>query len=141
MHLRAKQLIVQHSWILLPAWTGQREFPNPPTARTATGRLVVGNRVTWPAEIADLQDVRLELSAGQFRPDITAKDEQGERLIEIRVTHAVDDTKAAAVRHAGYRMIEIDLSRVAKATLFDTDSLQLTSPTRTGFWAPTRRES
>jgi hypothetical protein len=43
----------------------------------------------------DLHDVQSESGCGQLRPDITAWDEQGEILIEIRVSHAVNDTKAA----------------------------------------------
>jgi Competence protein CoiA-like family len=120
-HSYAKHLIELHSRILLPEWIGGPSFPNPPVAHTAEGKLLKGGKVAWPARITDLRDVRPELSAGEFRPDITSRDEQGELLIEIRVSHAVDDTKAAAVRRGGYRMIEIDLSRMAGAMWYDME--------------------
>lgn len=110
--------------ILLPAWNGRVGFPNPPVAQTAMGRLITGEKIVWPAETVDLRDIRLESSLGQFRPDIIARDEQGELLIEIRVTHAVNGTKAAAVRRSGYRMIEIDLSNMARDTLLDPESFR-----------------
>jgi hypothetical protein len=88
------------------------------------GRLITGEKIVWPAETVDLRDTRLESSLGQFRPDIIAKDEQGELLIEIRVTHAVSSTKAAAVRRSGYRMIEIDLSHMARDTWLDPESFR-----------------
>ncbi|BDU21632.1 hypothetical protein [Dyella sp. GSA-30] len=88
------------------------------------GRLITGEKIVWPAGTVDLCDIRLESSLGQFRPDIIARDEQGELLIEIRVTHAVNDTKAAAVRRGGYRMIEIDLFNIARDTLYDSESFK-----------------
>jgi hypothetical protein len=88
------------------------------------GRLITGEKIVWPAETVDLRDTRLESSLGQFRPDIIARDEQGELLIEIRVTHAVNSIKAAAVRRGGYRMIEIDLSNMARDTLYDSESFK-----------------
>lgn len=124
IHLYAKYLISDNLKTLLPAWNGLAGFPNPPVARTATGRLILGEKVAWPAEMVDLQDARLEPSFGQFRPDIIARDEQGELLIEIKVSHAVDGTKAALVRQRGLRMIEIDLSNMAKDTPFDTESFK-----------------
>lgn len=110
---RAKQLISDNLVVLLPAWNGQFGLPNPPVAQTATGRWIKGEKVTVSAQLVDLRDVREEPNFEGFRPDIIAKDGEGELLIEIRVSHAVDAIKAALVRQAGHRMIEIDLSRVA----------------------------
>lgn len=124
IHLYAKQLINDNLKVLLPAWNGLPGFPNPPVARTATGRLIRGEKLEWPAEMVDLQDIRLEPNFGQFRPDIIARDEQGDLLIEIKVSHGVDGTKAALVRQKGLRMIEIDLSKMARDTPFDTESFK-----------------
>jgi len=88
------------------------------------GQLITGEKIVWPAETVDLRNTRLESSLGQFRPDIITGDEQGELLIGIRVTHAVNSTKAVAVRQGGYRMIEIDLSNMARDTLLDSESFK-----------------
>lgn len=124
IHLLAKQLIMDNFKVLLPAWNGLADFPNPPVGRTRSGRLVQGEKVAWRAKMVDLQDIRLEPNFGQFRPDIIARDEQGELLIEIKVSHAVDDTKAELVRQRGLRMVEIDLSNIAMATPFNTEKFK-----------------
>lgn len=110
--------------MLLPAWTGLLGLPNPPTAQTVSGRLITGDRIIRPAKIVDLGDNRLEPNFGQFRPDIAARDEQGELLIEVRVTHAVDDAKAVLVRQGRHRMIEIDLSQISPELLFDPEGFK-----------------
>lgn len=124
IHKFAKKLIYNNSMILLPAWTGLPGFPNPPIAQTVSGRLIAGDKIVWPAETVDLGGSRLEPDFGLFRPDIAARDEQGELLIEIRVSHTVDDAKAALVRQGGHRMIEINLSQISPDTLFDAEGFR-----------------
>ncbi|KFN47211.1 competence protein CoiA family protein, partial [Arenimonas composti] len=92
IHLRAKQLIVERAELLTPAWNGDRlDMPNPAQARDDEGRIHVGSRVDFPAMQRRLADVEAERQIGGFRPDLVAQDDDGELLIEIRVTHAVDD--------------------------------------------------
>src|SRR3546814_3136915 len=86
-------------------------MPNPPQASDADGHVHVGRRVDYPARQSALHKVELERWFGTFKPDVYAWDEAGELLVEIRVTHAVDERKAERVQAHGRRMIEIDLSR------------------------------
>ena len=120
IHLRAKQLIAERQWLLIPAWTGDPiDMPNPPHARDAEGRLHWGRQIDHPGGRAELRDIELERSFDGYQPDVYAIDEGGELLIEIRVTHAVDDSKAARVLAQGRRMIEIDLSQMHRDTPHD----------------------
>src|SRR5690606_23684579 len=113
IHERAKQLIADHQRMVIPAWTGDLiDMPNPPHARDDDGRLYWGRQVDLPSRIAELHDIEIERSFGSYKPDVVARDEMGELLIEIRVTHAVDDVKAARVQAQSGRMVEIDLSQL-----------------------------
>jgi hypothetical protein len=120
IHLRAKQVIAERGELLVPAWIGDLlEIPNPPTARDDEGRLHQGRKVDYPALRKTLENVELERSYGTYQPDIYAQDNVGELLIEIRVTHAVDERKAARVQAHGRRMVEIDLSRLDRVIPHD----------------------
>jgi len=111
IHERAKQLIADHQRLVIPAWIGDPiDMPNPPHARDDDGRLHWGRKVDQPSSSMALRDIEIERSFGSYKPDVAALDEVGELLIEIRVTRAVGDIKAAGVQAQGQRMVEIDLS-------------------------------
>jgi len=113
IHLRAKQLIVEHRRLVVPAWVSDPiDMPNPPHARDQEGRLHWGRQVDHPTRNVELREIEIERSFETYKPDAVAQDEVGELLIEIRVTHAVGDIKAARVQAQGRRMVEIDLSQL-----------------------------
>lgn len=113
IHGRAKQLIGERQVLVLPAWRGDEDgMPNPPQAEDEEGYWHRGRAVDCPAREVRLEAVELERSFGPYQPDVCAQDDAGELLIEIRVTHAVDDRKAHRVQAHGRRMVEIDLSRL-----------------------------
>lgn len=111
IHLRAKQVICDQMRLLLPGWHGELlRWPNPARLRDSAGNWHEGVRVCLPEKQAVLLEAEPERGLGDYRPDVHAVDEEGVLLIEIRVTHAVDDAKSEQVRGDGLRMIEIDLS-------------------------------
>lgn len=113
IHERAKQLIADHQRLVFPAWTGDLiDMPNPPHARDDDDQLHWGRQIDRPSRRMALRDIQIEQSFGTYKPDVVAWDEDGELLIEIRVTHAVDETKAGRVQAQGRRMVEIDLSQL-----------------------------
>jgi len=117
IHLRAKQLIAERQELVIPAWIGDPiDMPNPPHARDEEGRLHWGRQIDRPMRRVGLRDIEVERPFGTYQPDVYARDEAGELLIEIRVTHAVDDRKAARVQAQGRRMVEIDLSQLHRNT-------------------------
>lgn len=120
IHKRAKQLIVERQQVVLPAWSGDLiDMPNPPRARDDEARLHWGRLIEHPARRAELRELEKERSFGAYQPDVYAKDEEGELLIEIYVTHAVDERKAKRVQAHGRRVIEIDLSLLHRDTPHD----------------------
>lgn len=112
VHRKAKQLIVDQLFLQLPAWDGEDDMPNPPRLLDEAGMVVFGRAVELPARTVTLNWARAELQKIDYKPDVTGEDEKGELLIEIRVTHAVDDLKQRRVRSEGKRMLEIDLSKL-----------------------------
>lgn len=120
IHQRAKQLIADKQRLVIPAWIGDLvEMPNPPHARDDEGRIHWGRQVDRPVQRVELSDVEIERSFGSYKPDVVAQDAVGELLIEIRVTHAVGNLKAARVQAQGRRMLEIDLSQLHRDTPHD----------------------
>ena len=109
----AKQLICERLGLTLPAWDGADGMPNPPTATDSRGAKLLGKRVEYPARSVQLRSARAEASIADYRPDVLAEDDEGELLIEIRVSHAVTGQKTRNVQSEGRRMIEIDLSSVS----------------------------
>lgn len=120
IHKRAKQLIVDRQEVVIPAWMGDLvDMPNPPHARDDAGQIHWGRPVERPSRRITLRDLEKERWFGTYQPDVYALDDEGELLIEIRVTHAVGDRKAQRVQAEGRRMIEIDLSQLDRDTPHD----------------------
>lgn len=125
IHGRAKQVIAERRVLALPAWGGDLlDMPNPPFARDDDGHCHRGRFVDYPARQVCLAGVEVERSFGEYQPDVYAQDDCGELLIEVRVTHAVDDRKATRVQAHGRRMVEIDLSRLDRKTPHDPDGFE-----------------
>ncbi len=125
IHMRAKQVISDRMRVLLPAWGANLlDRPNPPVGRDNLRRIHEGGRVDIDGYQATLLEVHEEHVMDGFIPDVYALAADGELLVEIRYTHAVDDDKAAKVRAAGFRTIEIDLSRMDRDTPHDPDAFE-----------------
>jgi hypothetical protein len=101
----AKQLICERLGLTLPAWDGADGMPNPPTATDSRGGKLLGKRVDYPARSVQLRSARAEASIADYRPDVLAEDDEGELLIEIRVSHAVTGQKTRNVQSEGRRRV------------------------------------
>lgn len=127
IHLRAKQLIAERGRLLLPTWMGSPQMtPNPPLEQDIAGYWHRGRDVDVPERWGILNEVRLEHRMGAFTPDVLAVEDEETLLIEVRVTHAVDEPKLEWARSAGYRMLEIDLSRLDRNTPHDIEAFEAT---------------
>ena len=109
IHLFAKQCVAHASTITIPAL---RAYLHGKPDREAE-----------PEQLLALLNPRAELVIGPIRPDITADN----LLIEIFVTHPVDDAKLAVIRQINLPAIEIDVelwrSRPFNAELLRNDVL------------------
>lgn len=152
IHRMAKQLIADQLALTLPAWDGEHDMPNPSVLMDDSGMILHGRRVEWPAQRKSLTNVRLEESQGDYIPDVIAEDDDGTLLIEIRVTHAVDEIKRRRIQSEGKRLIEIDLSRIKPEQAMDPHSFEhevlenvanrkwLSCPTLTEVWRARLRD-
>lgn len=121
IHRMAKQLICERLRLMLPAWNGAEGMPNPIEVRDDNGGKLRSQPVDFPARETRLRRAVTEVALQDYRPDVVAEDDEGELLIEIRVSHAVGDLKARNVRSEGRRMVEIDLSRVTPVQAEDPE--------------------
>jgi len=147
LHRMAKQVIADRRELLLPAWEGSPEMPNPPTRVNQMGETVTGVAVDLPARVVALTAVSIEDRgvAADYRPDVLVRDRDGDLLVEIRVSHRVDPLKERRVQADGRRMLEIDLSalpveeldlgKLANAVLFAPNNRHwLSHPAATEAW-------
>ena len=95
-HLLAKEIISNATYITLPIVT----FGSYNTMQILESRQV------------KIKDVKCELFLlDNIKPDIIIDTEEGKIIIEIYVTHKVDDNKLKKIRNLGIDSIEIDLSK------------------------------
>jgi hypothetical protein len=94
LHLAAKEILTERHEIRLPAVTVDGQ----PTMVISPERMFV------------LDDVRAESRTGSVVPDILASCSDRHLMIEICVTHAVDETKLKKIRDLRISATEIDLS-------------------------------
>jgi hypothetical protein len=106
VHRMAKDVLGSAKWVLLPRW--------------ASGDVVIAPEALL---VVDAQ-VEVRLLDGATRPDllihgIAAEVEFDPLCVEVRVHHAVDDTKRELLAMHGMDVIEIDLSGIDDETLAD----------------------
>lgn len=95
IHAMAEQVFLEEKEICLPSVS-----------------LQAGNYIAhfFPGGIWQIGEVQLEKKISDFIPDIILKKGDEILLVEIYVTHAVDDTKRKKIFEANLPVIEIDLS-------------------------------
>ena len=99
LHRLAKEVLERAGQLWIPAVT--LELANK-RAQLKDARYILLDRVT------------LEAHAGGFVPDVIAESQGTPLIVEIKVTHGVDDTKLAKIKEGGVSALEIDLSRTAR---------------------------
>ena len=101
LHLAAKAIIAEHRQMVLPAV--EIEFPHS----------------TWRRGIAqerryEIESVDVERKLGAIIPDIVVRVGGRTLLVEVKVTHGVDDQKLKKIRELGLSCVEIDLSGIER---------------------------
>jgi hypothetical protein len=132
LHLAAKEVFLTHRTFCLPGVTGHFDFTEEFWASFAfdasfyeacvPGTIEVPDTYAFPARYVEVEQVTLECKTGDIVPDIVLQTAAGPLLVEIAVTHFVDEQKRAKLQRLGIPTIEIDLSKEAR----DLDVLTLT---------------
>lgn len=108
VHLAAKQLIAERKALRLPAVT----YRNPYT-RDALFITIQA------ADTIDLDTVHVEVSVEDMRPDLLVVAAGQSFMVEIAVTHFVDEVKREKLRNQGIPAIEIDAAKLKTAFTFE----------------------
>lgn len=108
LHLAAKQALVEAKGIMLPEVTRG-------VTLKGEGGLIIGT-ATRPATWVDFLEVEAEKPLGAIKPDIYAVLGGSILLVEVAVTHFVDDAKRQTIIQHQLPCVEVDLSRIERAT-------------------------
>jgi len=126
VHLAAKQLIESRRIVMFPALVTSIAVTD------ATGYIHRPTKQLAAAGRRTLTEVAVEETLGQIRPDVRVEaTELGTILVEVAVTHFVDQTKLARIAALGYGAIEIDLSKVRDATFAALETALFDDPAQT----------
>ena len=102
VHLVAKEILARREEIVLPSV--EIEF-----LHHQSRRVIVPEQRRFA-----LTSVALEQRLGDIIPDVVARVKDRPLLIEVRVTHGVDDQKLERIKRLGISTVEIDLSTVPR---------------------------
>lgn len=105
LHLAAKAVIERTKGIAAPAITIARHYTAP------DGRQGVG-KATQPELWLDFSSVQIELKLDRIIADAAGIIDTSLFLVEIGVTHFVDDNKLTLLTELGYPTIEVDLRHI-----------------------------
>lgn len=97
LHLAAKDILAKRKEIVLPEVEVQ--FPH------GTRRTVLAPQRRYPVESAEV-----EQKTGTIIPDVIVEISGRQLLVEVTVTHGVNDDKMRKIRELGLSCLEIDLS-------------------------------
>jgi hypothetical protein len=123
LHLAAKQLIEARAVLAFPELVASLKIVDD------TGQVHEPERQLVTAGRRPLKSVVLEERLGQIRPDIRVDAEGlGAVLVEVAVTHFVDERKLQQIAQEGIPAIEIDLSKFRDATFASLEKALFDDP-------------
>ena len=109
LHLAAKDVLARRREIVLPAV--EIRFPYDKFVNYDFSTKVV---TIAPEQRYQLDSVELEHRVSEIIPDVLAKVKNRSLLIEIRVTHKIDERKLKKIQDLNMSCIEIDLSNMPR---------------------------
>lgn len=133
VHLAAKQLIADRMTLFLPEVIARA--PGTGISGQDFGRVVFLS----PAGVCNLNAVRVEESLGIIRPDLVVAIGRQEVLVEIAVTHFVDEVKLTRIQALGMPTVEFDLSELREMNFEALENALFTDARQAEwFWHPGR---
>lgn len=109
LHLMAKQIIANEKRILVPQKNISLREAGIDDIPPEIEKEISCYELQKPRSII-AENVELESRLDDFTPDVLIKTDRGELLIEIFVSHQVDEFKKEKAKERGSAMLEIDLS-------------------------------
>jgi len=160
LHLAAKELFLTHRRLHLPGAAGDLSYAPDFWSRFSFNAHAYEYKLyrhglgrptySLPSRYVAILDARLERRTGGLVPDIVLDTEAGPLLVEIAVTHFVDEVKLARLAALGISTLEIDLSghsrdlagpALAQVVLHETSAKRWVFNPRFDAWLQTRRQS
>lgn len=112
LHILAKEIIQEEQKIGLPAL--KVSFDDIPKNNIKANYYELPNELIYKtAQTVMCEQVILEKKISDIVPDVIVKIGERYCLIEIAVTHFIDETKAEKIKKVGLPVIEIDLSELS----------------------------
>lgn len=137
-HLFAKQIIEQEKLLLLPNLTARIDEDTLRDLEAKRPSLLITkselpNRGSYPKELIEkelvpawyvlkIDKVELEKKVGNIIPDVIVTAKQNRLLVEILVTHGIDEKKLAYIKEHQLSVVEYDFSKMKDD--FDPDHLE-----------------
>ncbi|MCI5677357.1 MAG: competence protein CoiA family protein [Candidatus Faecisoma sp.] len=114
LHLMCKQILVEEKSIMLPEYTifDEYAFIGKEMHNKYYNKKLPKNLkyyIDEPKKIFDFSTIEIEKYLKDIRPDIIIGDEK-KILIEITVTHPINDEKKKKIKMYNYNVLEIDMS-------------------------------
>lgn len=135
VHLAAKQLIADRMKLFLPRVVARA--PGIGISGKDLGR----ERLVSPAGVRSLNAVRVEEGLGPIRPDLLVFIGEQKVLVEIAVTHFVDEVKLSRIQALGIPAVEFDLSGLREMNFEALENaLCSESPKAQWVWHPEREK-
>lgn len=104
LHILAKKIISELSFISLPSYNYKK-------TKSLNGVCITHEQELIKSHNASIQAVNIEPHYESYRPDTEVFTKAGTLIIEIAVTHKVDDKKLRLLRQEGLQVIEIRFSK------------------------------
>lgn len=131
VHLAAKQLIDERRQIFLPAVRANVSKMSP------DGWIAYRTSTLQKEGLVLLKDVAIEERLGKIRPDVIVEVGSSRVVVEIAVTHFVDDEKLVQLKHLGFPTLEIDLSQLRQMSFVALEGALFTSAQQSKWvWHP-----
>lgn len=151
LHLAAKEVFLQQQTFRLPgaagiigfhaehfdkqAYFGSFAYDAASYQHAVENRLDLDCEYAFEARYVKINQVLLEHRTGDIIPDIILETEAGPLLVEVAVTHFIDEAKQEKIKRLGISTVEIDLSKASRELSSDALTDLLIHQTDRKRWA------
>jgi len=125
-----QQVLIESKFIYLP------ELKAKSTSKDRVGKKYTEEEIVITSGEYQFEDVSAEEKVGDIVTDILAFYKGHDLLIEIAVTHFIDEEKQLKIQEINKACVEIDLSGISEFTIESVSKMVLKSAPRRWVWSP-----